>query len=70
VALAGFDEFALADKLTPPATVVAQDPAVIGITAALLLFTRINEDTLPPHDVFLLTRFIARGSGEITPPVG
>jgi hypothetical protein len=25
VALVGFDEFALADKLTPPVTVVAQD---------------------------------------------
>ena len=34
VALVGFDEFALADKLTPPVTVAAQDPATIGSTAA------------------------------------
>jgi len=45
VALIGFDEFALADKLTPPVTVVAQDPAAIEATAAQLLFTRINGDT-------------------------
>jgi DNA-binding LacI/PurR family transcriptional regulator len=67
VALIGFDEFALADKLTPPVTVVAQDPAAIGATAAQLLFTRIRGDTSPPRDVLLLTRLIARGSGEITP---
>ena len=49
-----------ADKLTPSVTVVAQDPAAIGATAAQLLLTRINEDTPPPRDVLLLTRLIAR----------
>jgi LacI family transcriptional regulator len=34
VARIGFDEFALADKLTPPVTVVAQGPAAIEATAA------------------------------------
>ena len=67
IALVGFDEFALADKLDPPVTVVAQDPAAIGATAAQLLFARINGDTSPPRDVVLLTRLIARGSGEIAP---
>jgi LacI family transcriptional regulator len=67
VALIGFDEFALADKLTPPVTVVAQDPAANGATAAQLLFTGINGDTSPPRDVLLLTRLIARTSGEIIP---
>jgi DNA-binding LacI/PurR family transcriptional regulator len=67
VALVGFDEFALADKLNPPVTVVAQDPAAIGATAAQLLFARINGDNSPPRDVVLLTRLIARGSGEIAP---
>jgi len=66
VALIGFGEFALADKLTPPVTVVAQDPAAIRAIAAQLLFTGINGDTSPPRDV-LLIRLIARGSGEITP---
>jgi DNA-binding LacI/PurR family transcriptional regulator len=69
VALVGFDEFALADKLSPPVTVVAQDPAAIGATAAQLLFSRINGDDSPPREVILLTRLIARGSGEIAPHV-
>jgi LacI family transcriptional regulator len=67
MALVGFDEFALADKLTPRVTVVAQDPAAIGATAAQLLFARIGGDTSPPRDVVLLTRLVARGSGEIAP---
>jgi DNA-binding LacI/PurR family transcriptional regulator len=67
VALIGFDEFALADKLAPPLTVVAQDPAAIGATAAQLLFARINGDTSSPREIMLLTRLIARGSGEIKP---
>ena len=67
VALIGFDEFALAGKLTPPVTVVAQDPAAIGATAAQLLFARIAGDTSSPRDVVLLTRLVARGSGEIAP---
>ena len=70
VALIGFDEFALADKLTPPVTVVAQDPAAIGATAAQLLFARIHGDSSPPRQVVLLTRLIARGSGEIGPGPG
>jgi DNA-binding LacI/PurR family transcriptional regulator len=65
VALVGFDEFALADKLNPPLTVVAQDPAAMGATAAQLLFGRISGDTSPPREVVLLTRLLTRGSGEI-----
>jgi DNA-binding LacI/PurR family transcriptional regulator/ABC-type nitrate/sulfonate/bicarbonate transport system substrate-binding protein len=68
VALVGFDEVALADKLRPPVTVVAQDPAAIGATAAQLLFARINGDASPARQVVLLTRLIARGSGEIPAP--
>jgi DNA-binding LacI/PurR family transcriptional regulator len=68
VALVGFDEFALADKLDPPVTVVAQDPAVLGATCAQLLFSRIAGDTSPPRTVVLLTRLLIRGSGEIIRP--
>lgn len=68
VALVGFDEFALADKLSPPVTVVAQDPSAIGATAAQLLFGRIAGDTSPPREIVLLTHLIIRGSGEIAPP--
>jgi DNA-binding LacI/PurR family transcriptional regulator len=58
VALVGFDEFALADKLAPPITLVAQDPDIIGATAAERLFARINGDTSPPRELILRTRFI------------
>ena len=68
VALIGFDEFALADKLNPPVTVIAQDPVAIGATAAQLLFARIEGDISPPREVLLLTRLVARGSGEIAVP--
>jgi LacI family transcriptional regulator, galactose operon repressor len=67
VALVGFDEFALADKLSPPITLVAQDPAAIGAAAAQLLFARIGGDTSPPRELILRTRFVTRGSGEIAP---
>src|SRR5215469_1850297 len=67
LALVGFDEFALADKLSPPISVVAQDPAVMGATAAQLLFERISGDASPPREVILSTRFITRGSGEVPP---
>ncbi len=67
VALVGFDEFALADKVRPPVTVVAQDPVLLGATAAQLLFARIAGDTSPPREVVLTTRLVIRGSGEIAP---
>jgi len=67
VALVGFDDFALADKLSPPVTVVSQDPAAIGGAAASLLFSRIDGDDSPPRSVVLLTRFLVRGSGEVRP---
>ncbi len=67
VALAGFDDFTLADLLDPPVTVVAQDPARIGTLAAELLFRRIDGDTSPPQEHVVPTRLIVRGSGEIPP---
>ena len=69
IALVGFDEFALADKLSPQVTVVAQHPAAIGATAAQLLFSRIGGDISPPRSIVLVTRLVARGSGEIAPAV-
>ncbi|HEY1644715.1 MAG TPA: LacI family DNA-binding transcriptional regulator [Streptosporangiaceae bacterium] len=64
-ALVGFDDFALADKLTPPVSVVTQDPAAMGGAAAELLFSRIAGDTSPPRELILSTRMVARGSGEV-----
>jgi DNA-binding LacI/PurR family transcriptional regulator len=67
VAMVGFDDFPLADKLSPPVTVVSQDPGTIGATAAQLLFSRIDGNAGPVRSVRLLTRFIPRGSGEFAP---
>jgi LacI family transcriptional regulator len=67
VALVGFDDFPLADKLSPAVTVVSQDPATIGASAAQLLFSRIEGNDGPARRVMLLTRFVPRGSGEIRP---
>jgi LacI family transcriptional regulator len=69
VALVGFDDFPLADRLSPPVTVVSQDPAALGSTSARLLFDRIDGDDAPPRTVVLPTRLIARGSGELPGPI-
>lgn len=65
VALVGFDDFPLADLLSPGVTVVAQDPAAIGRIAAELLFTRIGGDERPPEMRLVPTALVRRGSGEI-----
>jgi LacI family transcriptional regulator len=66
-ALVAFDDFELADMLTPGITVVSQDAASMGRTAAELLFRRIGGDDGPTQRIHLRTRFIPRGSGEIRP---
>ncbi|WP_371483439.1 LacI family DNA-binding transcriptional regulator [Kitasatospora sp. NBC_00315] len=66
MAIVGFDDLPLAQQLDPPLTVVSQDPAAVGSTAANLLFSRIAGDRSAPRKVVLLTRFIERRSGERT----
>jgi LacI family transcriptional regulator len=68
VAVVGFDDFPLADLVRPGVTVIAQDPAGIGRTAATVLFDRIAGDLSPPATHVVPTRLIRRGSGEIPPP--
>jgi DNA-binding LacI/PurR family transcriptional regulator len=63
VAIVGFDDLPLAERLSPPLTVVSQDPVAIGGTAANLLFARIGGDRSAPRSVVLLTRLVVRGSG-------
>ncbi|MCY1137592.1 LacI family DNA-binding transcriptional regulator [Actinoplanes sp. Pm04-4] len=65
VALVGFDDFPLADLLEPPVTVVAQDPARMGRTAAAALFERIEGYDGPPREIRIPTTLIPRGSGEL-----
>lgn len=68
VALVGFDDFAFADLLDPPVTVVGQRAEELGRNGALQLFRRIDGDRGPVQQVVLGTRLTARGSGELTPP--
>jgi len=67
VALVGFDDFLLADLLSPGVTVVAQDPSANGRFAAQLLFDRIAGDPRPPEVRLVPTTLVRRGSGEIPP---
>jgi LacI family transcriptional regulator len=66
-ALVGFDDFELADLLSPGVTVVAQDPTGLGRTAAELLFQRLSGDRGPARRIELSTRLVPRGSGEVRP---
>jgi LacI family transcriptional regulator len=67
IALIGFDDILLADLLEPGITVIAQDPAAIGRTAAEILFRRLDGDRSTSQHHIVLTRLITRGSGEIRP---
>jgi LacI family transcriptional regulator len=67
VGLVGFDDFALADLVDPPVTVIAQDAEALGRRAAERLFARLAGDLGPPVTEVQPTRLIARGSGEVTP---
>ncbi len=68
VALLGFDDFPLADLLEPGVSVVVQDAAAMGHTAATILFARLDGDTSPPATHIVPTTLVRRGSGEIRPP--
>lgn len=65
VAHVGFDDFPLADMLSPGISVIAQDVEALGRTAAEILFSRLDGDQSPTRTVTVPTRLIQRGSGEI-----
>ncbi|MFD7296643.1 LacI family DNA-binding transcriptional regulator [Streptomyces sp. NPDC059897] len=67
VALVGFDDIELGDLLKPGVTVVSQDAAQLGRTAADRLFLQLDGAALPPERIELPTRLIQRGSGELPP---
>ncbi|WP_436840459.1 LacI family DNA-binding transcriptional regulator [Streptomyces flavofungini] len=67
VALVGFDDIELADLLSPGVTVVAQDAAQLGRTAAERLFRQLDGASDTPERIELPTRLITRGSGELPP---
>ncbi|WP_373862863.1 substrate-binding domain-containing protein [Nocardia amamiensis] len=66
-ALVGFDDFALADMLHPPVSVITHDITEMGRVATERLLARINGDTSPRHSTTLPVQLIKRGSGEIPP---
>ncbi|MDI3389055.1 LacI family DNA-binding transcriptional regulator [Streptomyces sp. B-S-A8] len=67
VALVGFDDFELADLLRPAVTVIAQDAAQLGRTAAERLFHRLDGAPGMTQRIELTTRLVPRGSGELPP---
>jgi LacI family transcriptional regulator len=70
VALIGFDDFPLADLLEPAVSVVRQDLARLGRTAADRVFSRIDGDDSPARRIVIPAEYLARRSGEIAPPRG
>ena len=68
VALIGFDDFPLFDRLRPGVSVVAQDPRGLGEIGARVLFQRIGGESSPVAQHVVKTRLVARGSGEIPAP--
>lgn len=67
VAHVSFDDFEAAESLTPPITVINQDPVAMGEVAADLLLERMAEPSGPSRHVVLPTHLIVRGSGELPP---
>lgn len=63
----GFDDLVMADVLKPTVSVVDQDVARLGRTAAERLFARLDGDTSPPAVYRLPTRLIIRESSQIVP---
>jgi LacI family transcriptional regulator len=69
IALVGFDDFPMADLVSPPLTVIQQDVTALGEKAADLLLARMGGKGVAPQEVVLGTTLLARGSGEIAPMV-
>jgi LacI family transcriptional regulator len=68
IALIGFDDVPFAATFHPGITVIAQDTAGIGRTAAERVLARIGGDRSPAKLYVVDSIFIPRGSGEIQPP--
>jgi LacI family transcriptional regulator len=67
VAIIGFDDLLVAELITPPLSVIAQNPTAMGQAAAERLFARLDNNTLPAQQLIIPTRLLARGSGELPP---
>lgn len=61
-----FDDTPWATLLRPALSVVDQPGYEIGATAAQLLLDRLDDPSMPPREVLLSTRVVARGSSQRT----
>jgi LacI family transcriptional regulator len=68
VALVGFDDFELADLVSPPVTVIRHDTYRMGAHAAEFVFERLAGPSPPPRRIIVSTELVVRGSGEVPPP--
>ena len=59
-AIVGFGDFALADLVSPPVSVLVYDSVLIGRTAGELLIRRLTGDETPPRTVHVPVRLITR----------
>lgn len=67
IAFLSFGDFAMADTLAPPVTVIDHSPELIGRLAAERLFSRLAGENPPPTTIHAPLRVVARGSGELAP---
>jgi LacI family transcriptional regulator len=65
LALVGFDDFELADLLTPPVTVVRTSPERLAALAVERVFARLGGDRRPPQHLIVPAQLVVRGSGEL-----
>lgn len=65
IALIGFDDIPLAELLRPAISVIAQNPSLIGRTAAERVFARLDGDNQPARTFVIPTTLLARGSAEL-----
>jgi LacI family transcriptional regulator len=70
IAVIGFGDFPLAEHVRPGLTVISYDPVEIGRMAAETLFRRIDGEGGPARQAELPMKLVARGSGEVSPPLG
>ena len=69
VALIGFDEVTVAEMVDPRISVIRQDTYEIGSRAISLLLARLDGDHSPVRVEVVPSTLVARGSGEIRPPL-
>ncbi len=67
IAVVSFDDFSMAESLTPAITVARQDPVLMGRRGFELLDELMHGERRQPREVILPTTFIERGSGELRP---